>query len=466
MLKMMSARRRPPVLLLLTLGLGVGLGAAALFSSPRVIDFSPSAGSEGAPGLAAISMTFSQDMQHQTVESRFRTDPARPGSFRWDGRRLTYLPSRAWPGGEQVRVFLAGGALSVRGLPMADLEWAFSVGAGRVAYLWPARGPADIYIKSPESMEAERLTQRPGGVSDFRLGPEGTSLVFTSPSDSGTEILEIGLEDGGTALLHRCPAGTSCSNASLSPDGSLLAFVQEEDRPGGIRRRQVMVAAVPAGSGYPVAGEDHATSQPSWSSQGWLALYDHTLAAYAVYDRVAEASARLAFVVPNELGEAAAWSPDGEHLVLAEIVFLPELPGASEEGPPRFFSHLKRVAAADGTQLDLSGETDLLVEDSGPAYAPDGSWIAFSRRSLDPASWSLGRQLWLMRPDGVDASPLTDAAELNHAGVAWSLDGGRMAYMVFDQLNPTDPARIWWAWADGREGGEVAIGGYAPRWIP
>jgi dipeptidyl aminopeptidase/acylaminoacyl peptidase len=167
------------------------------------------------------------------------------------------------------------------------------------------------------------------------------------------------------------------------------------------------------------------------------------------------------------------WSPDGLTFVFPEITFVPEALDADPEAPPQFYSHLRQVAAADGSSVDLSGSEGFLVEDAGPAYSPDGRWIAFSRRGLASETWTPGRQVWRMRSDGAEALPLTDAASLNHAAVSWSPDGTRIAYMLFDQLNPTQPAEMRWQWVDGNEGGLIPVpesdapaGGYAPAWIP
>jgi hypothetical protein len=248
----------------------------------------------------------------------------------------------------------------------------------------------------------------------------------------------------------------------------MLAFVQEDLQSAGETIRRVWVRPLDGGQPYLVSSEDHPTSHPQWSSQNWLVIYDHALMAYALYDQVTPDAVRLALVVPNAVGEATAWSPDGEHLVFPEVALLPQASPAvaEEEQPPQLFSHLQRVATRDGAKVDLSGDGTVLVEDAGPAYSPDGDWIAFSRRGLEPVSWTLGRQLWRMRPDGVDPTRLTDSPTLNHGGLAWSPDGTRLAYVLFDEVNLGDPAEIWWRWADGREGGLVAEGGYGPKWIP
>jgi Tol biopolymer transport system component len=201
-------------------------------------------------------------------------------------------------------------------------------------------------------------------------------------------------------------------------------------------------------------------------------VYDQALQAYILCDRVTADTARQALVVPNGLGDTPAWSPDGAHLVFPEIYFLPEpiaTPAAGTaavEEPPKYYSHVKRVAITDGSQVDLSGNATLLVEDTGPVYSPDGAWIAFARRGLDPQTWTLGRQLWLMRPDGSEQHALTSRPALNHAGIAWSPDGSKLAYMQFDQARPADPSEIWWQWSDGRPGDRIVTGGYAPAWLP
>jgi len=57
--------------------------------------------------------------------------------------------------------------------------------------------------------------------------------------------------------------------------------------------------------------------------------------------------------------------------------------------------------------------------DSGPAWSPDGQWIAFVR-------WA---DLWLVRPDGTDAHELLATGKLPAREVVWSPDSQRIVFL-------------------------------------
>ncbi|HSB91123.1 MAG TPA: Ig-like domain-containing protein [Anaerolineales bacterium] len=463
--------RRRPVLLLAALGLGGGLLLAAALSAPRLVAIAPADSSESVSSKAPLRITFSRPMDRASVESGLAIDPRPAGTLRWDGTTLVFEPSEAWPVGGHVSVRLAG-ARSAQGLPLlGGAAWSFEIGVPRVAYLWPADGPADIYVRALDDSDPVRLTTT-AGVLDFQVTADGAALVYSAQTTGGdSELRRRDLSSGADEVLYACPAGSICRQATLSPDGQWLAFEQEDhgSDTASAAEDSVAVRLYSVGSNataFAVAPADHSTTRPSWSPANALAYYDQDLRAYAFLNHPGSPEQSPDSFVPNALGDRGVWSPDGESFVFPELVFVAASPTDGSEGPPVFYSHLYRLNVGSGAILDLSGEEGYLVEDAGAAYSPDGLWLTFSRKYLDRPRWTLGRQIWRMRSDGLDPEPLTDEPTLNHSALAWSPDGQYLVYMLFDQMDMTRPAEIWWRSADGSGSGQLAVGGYAPAWTP
>ena len=134
--------------------------------------------------------------------------------------------------------------------------------------------------------------------------------------------------------------------------------------------------------------------------------------------------------------------------------------GATEVGNSRVL----RYDTATGAAVDLTQADD--VEDANPVFSTDGKLIAFGRKYLDPARWTLGRPLWMMNADGSEVRQvMTDPLRVDY-DLAWSLDGQQLAFVRFDQGAPTHPPELWLVNADGTEPLELVVGGYAPQWVP
>jgi TolB protein len=257
-----------------------------------------------------------------------------------------------------------------------------------------------------------------------------------------------------------------------------LAYEQESlsDGAGGVAittHSRVWVVPVEGGDDpVPVGPEEHHTGTPGWSPSGWLTYYDTSLQAIALVDFTGSQDISPFNYLPSSLGVAGTWSPDGLSLVYPEIVFpqeifdeiAPVLEGV--EGEPLFYSHLYRVEAITGLFEDISPGGDIMVEDVSPVYSPDGKWIAFARRYLDPLRWAPGRQVWLMRADGTEARPLTYDSSQLHTSLAWSPDSKRLVFMRRDASDFSQQAEI--VWMDLSEVQLVSLveGGFLPKWIP
>lgn len=472
-----SRQRRVSSPLLGAVGLFAGLLAVAVFAAPHVEEVAPPPGSRDVPAGTRISLTFSRPMDEVSVESRLTIDPAQPGSYAWSGSSLTFRPAVPWSPGTTVEVRLAAGARSTRFLPiLRSQSWSFVIGAPRIAYLWPADGAADIYARNPDGGEPTRLTTTQDGVLDFRVSSEGTEIVYAaSRTDGGADLRVLDLATHADRLIYRSPPGTLARSPCLSPDERWLAFERYDltasanDRyaPGPAR---VWVKQMDSSAeAVPVGQQDHVANAPAWVPNGWLSYQDRTLGAIALVNMGSGASAQPFNFIPNELGDPGAWTKDSAAVVFPEISYVPEtvnVPGSPSEEQTILYSHLFRVAVDSGEAQDLSGLSGDLVEDASPAFSPDGRWLAFARKYMDRERWTLGRQLWMMRPDGSEARQFTDEPDFNHSSLGWSPDASKLVYMRFNQGDIAQPAEIWVINADGQEAHSVVSGGFSPQWLP
>lgn len=442
--------RKPalPRLLIAALSLAL-LVVVSLYASvrgrPALVEIFPAPGAEAIPAYTPLRLTFSRPMLARSVETSLALTPAVEGAFSWEGLTLVFAPSTPWPAGQTITVRLSTGARSVFRLPLADSQtWSFTVMQATLAYLWPASGPANLYALDLKTGAAQQLTAEPAGLLDFSLSPDGATFYYTTPNaQSGATLHTLDRLTGQTALLFDCGAAL-CGSPTPNPAGTLLAYTA-------------------GGRIWLLLGQESLELEPGrlplWSPRGVLGYFSPARQAYLFYDPATGATQTF----PNQTGEQGAWSPDGGFFVAPEITH-----SASTTAYPT--SHLIRFNLTTGLTLDLSQAANPLlpaqVEDASPAYAPTGSLLAFGRKSLAPAEWAPGRQLWLMEDNGTRPRPLTNAPLFNHTAIAWNPASTQLAYMRANQVELNQPPEIWLIDPDGHNPTRLVIGGYAPQWLP
>lgn len=123
--------------------------------------------------------------------------------------------------------------------------------------------------------------------------------------------------------------------------------------------------------------------------------------------------------------QGTALSPDGTRV--AYVVRTPVLEGEKSE----YLSHVWLVNA-DGSGARQFTQGDKSA--TGPAFSPDGRWLAFS------SSRSGRGQVWAIPVDGGEARQVTDA-EGSASGFSWSPDGRRIAYLMTDPETEEEKTR-------------------------
>jgi Tol biopolymer transport system component len=464
----MRSRLLVPMLLILILILGLVIAYLGL--TPRLVEVTPEGGSTSVAAGTPIQLTFSRPMEADTIIEQLSIDPPVNGSFSWEANTLTYTPEEPWPSGDTIMISMRPGArsasfpkLSSRG----DTSWSFKIRQPLLAYLYPANEAADIYAINLQTGEVEKLTDIPGEVLDFDVDSTGSRIYFnTSHGDGGSALHTLDILTGEVETIIECPQAL-CRYPKISPLGDYLAY--ERTSLSGLNLpNQPQVWLLPLSTNEDTPGEPfligdiaHQTQQPLWSVSGLLAYYNYSLSAFIIQEPNGEVYRQL----PSQTGVPGDWSPDGESYLIPEIII-----EAIEESETLTdlknipSSHLLRYDLSDNSTHDLTQLNNL--EDTSPAFSPDGTTLAFARKFLDVTRWTPGRQLWTMKPDGSDTQQLTDDPYYNHYDFAWSPTGDQIAYTRFNKNLLTEPPQIWLMNADGSTALELISGGYAPQWIP
>jgi TolB protein len=232
---------------------------------------------------------------------------------------------------------------------------------GRIAFsagpLEP--GKSNVYVYDLATRKATRLTHDRGVHFDPSISPAGRRVVFRSMRNGNEEIRLANASGGPLRNLTRNAAVDYAP--TWSPDGRRIAFA---------------------------------------STRGGLGELP--------YIWVMNADGSHARRLTNRFtGEYPAFSPDGKRIVFAT------------NQPVRQDGFDIVVANADGTNAHRVTHND--VYEMGPAWSPDGKWIAYY------AGNGGDHDLYLMRPDGSGTRRVT------HAGgelPTWSPDGRWLLYMA------------------------------------
>ena len=99
-------------------------------TAPEIIGNTPRGSNN--PVTSRIIVTFSEAMNHTSVESVFSTSPNITGSFSWSGNNMTYTPDSVLNFSTTYNVTIGTGATDLAGNMLSPLSWSFTTASSSI----------------------------------------------------------------------------------------------------------------------------------------------------------------------------------------------------------------------------------------------------------------------------------------------------------------------------------------------
>jgi Tol biopolymer transport system component len=448
-LKLGSAQRL--ILALFILGLLIILGNRI---GLQVVVVEPADGATDVSTRAIVRLKFDQKLAAFDSGFPFSITPPVSGTLRWEETALAFVPAQLLSPGTTYTVTVGGDLKSDQGRTLpGQLTWQFSTRQPGVIYVAPdAQSNDQLFVLPTLKEQPIQLTHEPWGIWDYALAPDGMQITYAAMrQDSGSDLWQIASAGSSRQQLVDCTEA-ACSGAAWAPDGQ--RFVYE-------RRGMLVPGAAPGPPRLwwldPASGETVTVFQDSqllgygarWSPDSqWLSYVSPSNQGVQVYN----INDGRNFLIPSRMGGLAVWSPRGDALLVTDI----------QRQEERFAVHLLKVNPTSGQLTDLSG-AEANVEDSSPVWSSNGGWIAFTRKV---AGASMGKQIWLMRPDGREAHYLTNETDIHHGLPEWSPDSRYLLYQRYPLKELGAQPAVWLLDTQTGQSQELVAPGNRPTWLP
>ena len=253
-------------------------------------------------------------------------------------------------------------------------------------------GRWDLFTVRPDGTGVERLTVLPDPKWPFSApewSPDGTQLVFTSPSPSSRlgQVYRIDADGSGlTQLTHG--SDIDADTASWSPDGSRIVLKR-----AGSGEYAIWVMNADGSGLKRLTSELYDNSDPTFTPDGKHILYASKRGgSSAIWIMNADGSDQRRLSPAGLEAASPDVSPDGSHVVFGQ--------GGDPSNPESIYT-----MTIDGSGITRLTNAEGSHHDGLPKYSPDGMQIVY----LTDRNYAFldGMDIYVMNADGTDQHRVT-----------------------------------------------------------
>ncbi|MBL8101803.1 MAG: hypothetical protein JNM02_04670, partial [Anaerolineales bacterium] len=322
-----------------------------------------------------------------------------------------------------------------------------SIKEARILYLAEDENRVkQLFLKNYQKNTSRVVSQTAQNVIEYAVSPDQTRVVYISQTDEyENEVWLIDLASMENKKLSDCKDAI-CSGLIWSPDGIRVIYEHLSLNGDSSGLPTLWWINISTGENLPVFQESQVPGgNPCWSPNGeWLSYSSpQGIRLYHLEDGESR-------MIENILGAAVVWSPDGQSILLRDVVIKHE----------QFVTQLFLYDLELKTLVNLNPNDS--VENILASWSPTGELIAVVRRDL---SVPRGDQIWLMRADGSDARAVTNLPDALHASLNWSPDGKYLLYDLYQLDAFPFESRLQVIEIESGEITDLKVKGFNPQWV-
>lgn len=336
-------------------------------------------------------------------------------------------------------------------------------------------GVNNLWRIDPQNPDSpEQLTFVTTTIHDYSVSLDGNFIAYAEriadAPNRNAEIMLLNLRTRNVSQLTNCVAeDADCTTPVFRPDGRMIAYQRMELNSTlglGVSPNRVWLLDINGDTvtNMPLIADSQVLGYtPKWSPDGAkLAFYETREQGIYVFDFSTESPEDQAFaMIPTSYGTVGDFSPDGNFMIFPEI----HISGSVARST-------LQIADLVGQSFVSISEDNPDVDDQEAAWSPDGERLLVARRYIDPERLTRGHQLFLYDVSEETFTPLIYDERYIHSYFSWSPDGRYILMNRFQVLTDegdttsNSTLEIWVYDLQTGEFNQIVQNGYQPRWIP